>query len=408
MIVFSTLSYFNRTLMSVAAPTLMRQFGLSETQMGTVFSAFLLSYALLMIPGGRLADRFGPRATLTLAGLGAGIAIAMTAFCGNPGLGGWIGVQAELVLVRFALGVATAPLYPACARMNANWIPFGTRARVQGFISAGAGLGGAGSPFIFLVIANAFGWRTEFLIAGLLTAAVAIIWRLTVFDYPPGSVVKQKPSGPSKVWKELFGNRGLLLLAGGYFAVCYFEYIFFYWAYYYFGTVRHMTSRETTLYTTILFLAWTVMTPFGGWISDGMVSRLGPVWGRRTVPMVSLLTSGAALVIGINLPGTAATGTALALALGFAAASDGPFWAAAIDLGGKDAGAASGLLNSIGNLGGALSPVITAMIAAQTGWKMALYSASLLAIASVALWLFVGEARQEQIVPTGQFSAGHE
>jgi len=87
MVVFSVLSYFDRTLMSIAAPSITRQYGISETEMGAVFSAFLLSYALLMIPGGRLADRYGPRAVLTWVGAGAGLTTALAAFCGRPGLG---------------------------------------------------------------------------------------------------------------------------------------------------------------------------------------------------------------------------------------------------------------------------------------------------------------------------------
>jgi MFS family permease len=61
MVALSAMSYINRTLMPVAAPTLIKHFHLSETQMGSIFSAFILSYAILMAPGGWLADRFGPR-----------------------------------------------------------------------------------------------------------------------------------------------------------------------------------------------------------------------------------------------------------------------------------------------------------------------------------------------------------
>ena len=106
-----------------------------------------------------------------------------------------------------------------------------------------------------------------------------------------------------------------------YFAVCYFEYIYFYWAYDYFGTVRHMSERDTTLFTTVLFIAWTLMTPIGGWISDRLVARYGKARGRRIVPVVALLLSGGLLVGGINLATTAAVGIVLALSMGFALAA---------------------------------------------------------------------------------------
>ena len=58
---FSMMSYFDRTIMSIAGPQMIKDFGLSETQMGGIYSAFILGYALLMIPGGHLTDRLGPR-----------------------------------------------------------------------------------------------------------------------------------------------------------------------------------------------------------------------------------------------------------------------------------------------------------------------------------------------------------
>ena len=69
---FSVMSYFDRAIMSIAGPQIMKEFDVSPTQMGSVYSAFILSYAILMIPGGRVVDRLGPRLTLLLMGLSAG------------------------------------------------------------------------------------------------------------------------------------------------------------------------------------------------------------------------------------------------------------------------------------------------------------------------------------------------
>jgi ACS family D-galactonate transporter-like MFS transporter len=70
LVAFSVMSYFVRGIMSVADPSIMKEFAISATEMGTVYSAFVFSYVLLMVPGGRLADRLGPRAVLTVIGLG--------------------------------------------------------------------------------------------------------------------------------------------------------------------------------------------------------------------------------------------------------------------------------------------------------------------------------------------------
>ena len=109
--------------MSLAGPSIIKEFGISETQMGAVYSAFLLSYAVLMAPGGWLADRFGARAILGLMGVGATLCTLLTPHCGDAGLGGCGRVDAPFLIVRFVLGAFTAPLYPALARVSADRIP---------------------------------------------------------------------------------------------------------------------------------------------------------------------------------------------------------------------------------------------------------------------------------------------
>src|SRR5689334_14738433 len=104
MVLFSLMSYFDRTIMSIAGPVIAKEFSLSETQMGAIYSAFLLSYAILMIPGGQLADRFGPRAVLTFMGLGAALFTALTAAAGGAGLGAYLGVVPSFLVIRLGLG----------------------------------------------------------------------------------------------------------------------------------------------------------------------------------------------------------------------------------------------------------------------------------------------------------------
>jgi MFS family permease len=267
MLAFSVMSYFNRTIMSISGPEIIKEFSLSETQMGSIYSAFILSYALLMIPGGHLADRFGPRIVVAFMGLGSALFTGLTAVAGNPVLGSWIGVVPSFLLVRLAMGASTAPLYPSCARMNANWFPLSQRARIWGLIAAGAGIGGAVSPLLFAAMINRFGWRISFWVSAGVTALLSLVWLRKVRDRPIDSThtFTQEPTelaaqsmNPAKAWWK---ERNLVLLTAGYFTVGYFEYIFFFWIYYYFGEIRKMGKNETAIYTTILFLMWTVMTP---------------------------------------------------------------------------------------------------------------------------------------------------
>ncbi len=404
MIAFSVMSYFDRTIMSIAGPSIIKEFALSETEMGGVYSAFIFSYALLMIPGGHLADRFGPRLVLTAMGLGAALFTALTALGGRPGLGAYLGIVASFLLIRLGLGLSTAPLYPSCAKMNANWFPLGKRARVWGLIAAGAGVGGAVSPLLFAWTIGHYGWRISFCLAGVATAALAVVWHWYVRDHPAehpsllsqgsqfsprkNEIPQANRAGPTP-WRRLLTDPNLLLLTLGYFTAGYFEYIFFYWIYYYFGEIRHMGPSQSAIYTTALFLTWMAMTPLGGWISDRLVQRYGRKAGRRLVPIVGLSLSAILLYLGTNLTVPIAVATLLSLALGFASCSEGPFWASAIDVGGREVGAACGILNTGGNLGGFLAPVVTPYIASHVGWSWGLYFGSMVVMVGVLAWFFI-------------------
>ena len=200
MVACSVMSYFDRTIMSIAGPEVMKEFDLSATQMGSVYSAFILSYAILMIPGGHVADRLGPRLTLLLMNLSAALFTGLTAFGGRPGLGSIVGVLPALIAIRLGLGVGTAPLYPACARMSAHWIPIAHQGAVQGLIIAGSSLGGAVSPLLFSWLISLYQWRMSFFIAAVATAGLAVLWFWSVRDYPAGAQVNQShPAGSRRV-----------------------------------------------------------------------------------------------------------------------------------------------------------------------------------------------------------------
>src|SRR2546423_7749362 len=117
MFAFSVMSYFDRTIMTIAGPKIMEEFNISATSMGSVYSAFILSYAILMTPAGWVADRLGPRLTLFLMGMTSAGFSALTGAGGGGGISRWVGGVAALFAVRFVLGAGNAPPFPAFARM---------------------------------------------------------------------------------------------------------------------------------------------------------------------------------------------------------------------------------------------------------------------------------------------------
>ncbi len=394
MVAFSIISYFDRIIMSIAGPFIMNESHLTETQMGTVYSAFTFSYAMLMIPGGRLADRFGPRRVLTVMGLGAALFTGLTALGGKPVFGIWLGVLPSFMAVRLGLGAVTAPLYPSCAILNARWTPLARRARIWGWVASGSGIGGALSPVLFAWMIEHYGWRASFVASAVVTGALGVIWHLYVRDFPNGATQSmQSHLTFSTPWRKMFGSRHLMLLTISYLTANYFEYIFFYWLFYYFGQIRHTSPRESAIASAIIWTAWAIMTPTGGWISDRLVSRYGLKNGRRLLPMLSLTFASALLVVAVNLVAMIPMVIVLFVALGFAAATDGPYWVSSSELAHQNIGAAGGILNTGGNMGGFLAPVLTPLIASRLGWSAALYTGSAVLLVGALLWFFIDVTR---------------
>ncbi|MEW5980013.1 MAG: MFS transporter [Acidobacteriota bacterium] len=404
MIGLSTTSYIDRTIISIAGPHIIKEFGLSETQMGSIYSAFILSYALFMVPGGWLTDRFGPRLTLTAMGVGAALFTALTAAAGHPVVNQSLGILPSFLVIRLAYGVCTAPLYPACGKMTANWIPLRSRARAQGLILAGAPLGGAITPVLVAWLIACFGWRASFGLAAVVTILVTVGWFWYVRDRPyspsdspdAGESIEGNPGIAGQLDKKqafpclvLLRNRNLVLLAFSYFALNYFECIFFYWIYYYFGEIRHLGQSQSAIYTTGLLLTMMAMMPLGGWVSDRLIPFWGVKFSRQSVCVAGLVLSAILLFVGTNVTTPAAVVTLLSLSLGFAASSEAPFWASAIEAGRDHVGAAGGIMNGVGNLGSFVAPVLTPYIAKQAGWTWGLHSGSVAVLVAALAWFFI-------------------
>ena len=391
MLLLSVMTYIDRIIISIAGPGIMKEFAVSETRMGTVYSAYFFTYTILMIPGGWFTDVAGPRVSLAVMAFGSAVFTALTALGASPGLGTYIGIVGSLVVIRLALGVFASPMYPAAGRMNANWNPPHARARIWGWIASGAGFGGACTPLLFSWMRAHYSWRGSFIVAAIFSAVLAAVWYWYVRDYPPGDerAARARKDRPPIPWRELFGNRDLMLLTAGYVTVNYFSYIFFFWLYYYFGQIRKMGMDQSAIYTTFMWISWIVMTPLGGWASDRLAARFGLRQGRRIVVVGCLVLSAVLVSVGCNVTGTAATVTLLCLSLGFTAAVDAPYWAAAIDAGGKHAGTGGAILNTGGNIGGFFAPMLTPLLARWFGWSSGLYFGGAFVLLGALVWFFL-------------------
>jgi MFS family permease len=406
---FAFLSHVNRIGIATAGDArIMREYSIAPTRMGMVYSAFLLTYTLCMIPGGLLIDRFGARAALMVVGLGSATFVALT---GLVGLGirdpGWAFLA--LLIVRGAMGAVSAPLHPACARAVGHWSPPDKCSRFNGLVTGAALLGIAATPPGFGALIDRVGWPSAFLIAAGLTVVLSLTWAKWAADQPPGMETHDAPGHPQErdasSWWPLLRHRGLILLTLSYAAVSYFQYLFFYWMGYYFEAVLHLPVARSRAYAAILPLAMAAGMPLGGWLSDRLEAALGSHRHRRLVPMAGMSAGAVLLGLGVLAREPAWIVALFALALGAVGLAEGPSWSTAVELGGRRGGSSAAVFNTGGNAGGILAPILTPWVGERLGWGYALGLGAAICLVGVALWLGINPGPRPDETAPGSISA---
>jgi MFS family permease len=395
--------HFNRMSIATAGDArIMRQYEISPERMGAVYSALLFAYTLCMIPGGIVIDRFGAKAALAGLGFGSAFFVAMTGAAGLL-LHSSAAVYGALIAIRCLLGVVFTPLHPGAARAVSLAVPAAWRSRTIGLVNGSALIGIAATPPLFGAMIDRFDWPGAFLIAAGFTAVLALVW--TTFAVTgsseraaPPSAGRPKPTAESL--RTLFGSRSLLLLTLSYACVGYFQYLFFYWMTYYFQTVLHLPEATSRYYAAIPPVAMALGMPLGGWISDHVERVVGTRRGRAIVPMAGMTAGALLLILGAvaGEPGWIVFWFALALAA--VGASEGPFWATAVELGGRRGGSSAAFFNTGGNAGGMLAPVITPLVGGLFGWGWAVAVGGIVCLAGVALWFWIDPAEGNHPVAT--------
>jgi ACS family glucarate transporter-like MFS transporter len=159
--VLSAVAFLDRVNISIAGSSIAAEFGLSNIQLGWIFSSFLVGYAVFQTLGGWLADRLGPRRVLTVGVLWWGLFTALTAAISTRAAGALL----LFITIRFLLGAGEAIIYPASNQFVARWIPTGERGVANGIIFAGVGVGAGVTPPIITFILIHYGWRLSFWIS---------------------------------------------------------------------------------------------------------------------------------------------------------------------------------------------------------------------------------------------------
>jgi ACS family glucarate transporter-like MFS transporter len=384
---------------------MMSDLGFSQIDMGRVFSALLLGYALFQVPSGMLADRWGARRVLLWAAVWWVVGTVLIAGLGFEPFGrATLGALPTLLVLRFFLGVGEAPTFPAAGQGVARWIPPSRQGFANGIVLAAIGSGSAVAPPLLSRVMVRWGWRIALITSAIPALVVAFAWRtVRAPTEAPRLVVSRRirETGGQSLW-----SRSFVLLTLSYTLEGYVAYIFIFWFYLYLVQVRHFDLLRAGLLSSLPWILSMISIPIGGVISDRlMTGTLGRRWGRRAIPVIGLGFSGCFLALGAKTDNAYSAVAYLTLSTALILCVEGPFWATMIDLAGPRSGAAGGVMNLGSNVGGLLSPVLTPILAAHFGWENALFVAAAISLVGAALWMGIspktsGKARGQDLSHT--------
>ncbi|KWO42466.1 hypothetical protein WT97_02240 [Burkholderia sp. MSMB1459WGS] len=412
------INYIDRTVLSAAAPKIQSEFHLDAIQMGIIMSAFFWSYALLQLPAGLLADRFGQKKVLGFAVLWWSVATAMTGLASG---------FRSLVALRVALGVGEAGAYPSNAGIATRWFPRKERATVAGIFDSGSKLGGAiALPLIGWMLA-AFDWKMTFVLTGLLGVVWFVVWLVSFTDSPAkhprvsaaelahiesDRLSEGAQSTTRPPWRKLFAHRNIWAMCIGFFMINYNSYFFITWLPTYLMKERGMSVLQMGWMASLPLLASIFVEILAGWASDRVFAsgKLSLTATRKLFLVIGLLMASS---IGLAAFAQSAWLAVLLLCIAKSgttvAASQ--VWALPGDVAPPNAvSMVAGLQNTVSNLGGVVGPVITGAIVGATGSFVPalLFSSALIAIAIVNYLFLLGKVEPIQFGDPLKETGTHE
>jgi len=404
------LTYMDRLNLGIVAKNFQDEFNFTGQTMGWILGAFSLGYAWFHLPGGWLADRFGARRVLAGAILWFSIFTALTPFASNLPILNLAGAAWSFAVARFLMGVGESAAFPVGNKMMGYWLGPNERALGTSIFLAGVGVAGIIAPVLITRMATAYGWKTPFVLLGLLGTLAAIACYSYVTDRPEqnrhvnaaelaliAGAASQDTNGPQRQaprrkgvpWGKVFSSPSMWALMVSHFCLVYPLYIFFTWFFIYLVKVRGVTVSKASFWGSAPFVANIFMVPFWGWLSDRAVQKIGKRNGRRATAWLGIAGSALLLWAGSHTANNTAALIQLAIAAGFNFAASAILYTTCTDISSRSSGSVSGIMATFGSLGGAASPVVTVFIADKLGWSYALDFAALVTVISGLAWFFI-------------------
>ena len=393
------ITYMDRQILATARPVIRQELGISLVMMGWITFGFRIAYALFQIPGGWLGDRFGARRALAL------IVTWWSMFTCFTGLA-WNAVSMLNIQILFGLGEAGA--FPIATRSLARWMRPTERGFAQGVTHAGSRLGAALTPPLVVLIIAAYGWRAAFFVFGALGVVWAAVWfsyyRDTPEEHSSVNTAERELIGSGKKrsnvvpWRQILSHGNLWILALMYFCYNYNLNVYNDWFPSYLRESRGLSLAQMGFYASLPLFAGTLGDLAGGWFSDVVLRRTSNVnLARRWVAIAGFLLSAAATV-----PATLAHDPKVSVAFYCVAFfglewTVGISWAIPLDIGGDFAGSVSAVMNTFGNIGGAISSTVVTYMATLYGWNAPFMMTAALCLIAAALYLKIDATKRISI-----------
>jgi len=351
------LNYIDRGAVSIAAPLIKDEMGLSATAYGLVVSAFFWTYVPVLVLAGWLADRVSVWKLMA-----AGVAVwALATLCM-----GFAGGLVALVVMRLAMGVGEGVAFPSGSKLMAR-APEARRATANIALSGGLALGPLVGTLAGGAILAAYGWRPMFIVFGSITLFWLLPWLLfrREVDAPPGS-----DDGVAVSYDKLLKSRGLWAISAYHFSGTYALYFIIAWLPLYLVKVRGYDITDMALLTSLFYLGQTFGAAGSAALGDWLIARGRPASAVRRATGVIASIIGA---IGVLAIAWTETTTALMLWLVLTSLCFGTVTGVLFVVGQTLAGPASagrwvGVQSAVGNLAGITGPVITGAIVDSAGY----------------------------------------
>ena len=396
------ITYIDRVVISSAVPSIQREFGFSIVTMGWILSSFQWAYALFQIPGGWLGDRIGPRRALAAIVTWWSVFTCATVLAWSAG---------SMALIRFLFGMGEAGAFPIATRSLSRWMLPTERGFAQGATHAGSRLGGALTPALVVLIITRYGWRTAFLCCGSLGLIWSAVWYWYYRNSPDEhasvsgeerelirsslSLARGGQNIQSVPWRRILSRPQMWILSAMYFCYAYNLSVYLVWFPKYLNDRRGFNLHQMGYYASLLLLAGTAGDISGGWLSDVWAKRSGDLKKARR-----MVGAGGFLIAGMSILPACLTKNSMTcvwfscVAICALELTVGVSWAITLDIGGDSAGSVSAVMNTCGNIGGAIASALSGYLVMFSGWNAPFLVMAGLSIVATVLYLQINAQRK--------------